>query len=66
MAQKWKNPAVQGGVRCASDWRHNPDISIFGNDIKYPLRLSRCQRWHGLSGARATLIASLVFDGGRR
>ncbi len=27
MAQKWLNPAGEGGVRCASDWRHNPDYS---------------------------------------
>ena len=25
MERKMKNPAVQGGVRCASDWRHNPN-----------------------------------------
>ena len=66
MTQKRMNPAVQGGVRCASDWRHNPDISIFGDNIKHRLRLSHLRRWHVLTGSRAAFIAGLVFDGGSR
>ena len=66
MRRCMENPAVQGGVRCASDWRHNPNISIFDDNIKHRLRLSHLRRWHGLTGSRAALIAGLVFGEGVR
>ncbi len=34
MTQKRKNPAVQGGVRCASDWRHSPDNNLPDNEMQ--------------------------------
>ena len=52
-----------GSSKCLGD---TSDYNPFGQEIKDLLRLSRIQQWHGLSGSRATLIAALAFDGGRR
>jgi len=65
MTQKTENPAVQGGVRrCLAERLDTPDYNILPSNIKHRLRLSRLQRWHGLAGSRAVLIADLAFDGG--
>ncbi len=66
MEQKWKDPAVQGEVGCASDWRHSPDYNPFDDDIKHQLRLAHLQRRYRLGGLRAALVAGLVYDGGAR
>ena len=34
MPLKRANPAGEDGVRCASDWRHNPDNSTALHEIK--------------------------------
>ncbi len=52
MTQKRKNPAGEGGVRCASDWRHNPDNNPPNDET---------QHLPGLGG-----IADLAFDGRAR
>ncbi len=66
MEQKWKDPAGQGGVGCASDCRHSPDCNPFGDNIKHQLRLAHLQRRYRLGHARAALVASLLYDGGAR
>ncbi len=65
MTQKRANPGGEAGAlkhlaRQLDETEYNPLAS------KYNLRLLHLQRWHGLSGSRAALIADLVFDGGRR
>ena len=64
MTQKWRSPAgrVTGrALECLADVH---EYSTYSTDIKHLLRLSRLQRWHGLSGSRAALIAALAFDEG--
>ena len=65
MARKTENPAGNGGASDCLAWR------LDGQDYtplpgKHNLRLSHLRRRHGLTGARAILIASLAFDGGAR
>ena len=67
MAQKRKNPAGEGGVRRRLAERlDTPDYNTLPTNIKHRLRLSRLQRWHGLSGSRAALVAALAFGEGVR
>ena len=64
MAQKWLNPAGEGRALDYLAWQLDAsDYNPLRN--KYNLRLSHLQRWHGLSGSLAVLVASLHFDGGR-
>ncbi len=63
MAQKRANPAGEGGAlkrlaRQLDGTEYTPPSS------KFNIRLSHLQRWHGLTGSRAVLIADLAFDGG--
>ena len=63
MRQQQKSPAgrVTGrALECLADVH---EYSTYSTDIKHLLRLSRLQRWHGLNGSRAVLIADLAFDG---
>ena len=67
MTQKWMNPAGEGGaLKRLARQLDGTEYSTFSSNIKHRLRMSRLQRWHGLSGPRAELIADLAFDGGRR
>jgi hypothetical protein len=66
MTQKQKNPAGEGGALNCLAWRlDGPEYNATPNEIKGHLRLSRLQRWHGLTGSRAALVAGFLFDGGR-
>jgi hypothetical protein len=55
-----------GACDCASEWRHKNKYSITTPELHQDLRLARLRERHGLSGSRASLIASLAFDGDRR
>lgn len=66
MPHKQKNPAGEGGALNCLAWPLDGlEYNATPNEIKDLLRLSRLQRWHGLSGSRAALIADLLFGGGR-
>lgn len=65
MTQKWMNPGGEAGaLKHLARQLDETEYNLLAS--KYNLRLLHLQRWHGLSGPRAALIADLVFDGGRR
>ncbi len=64
MTQKRANLGGEAGaLKRLARQLDGTEYSKFPSNIKHRLRLSRLQRWHGLSGSRAMLIADLAFDG---
>ena len=64
MTQQQESPGGEAGAlkrlaRQLDGPEYNPLAS------KFNLRLLRLQRWHGLSGPTAKLIAGLAYDAGR-
>ena len=57
---------ASGARDCASELRHGSGYSISTPNLDQDLRLARLRARHGLSAARASLIASLAYDDGRR
>jgi hypothetical protein len=66
MARKRVNPGA-GDAEVLNCLAGRLDVSDYSPlPKKHNLRLSHLRRRHGLTGARAILIASLAFDGGAR